>query len=120
MIKQSLPAVTTVTSDTLDDFKKTDKVVLVAYIDTADKTANETFSKVAEKLRDNYPFGASADAALAEAEGVTPPAVVLYKDFDEGKSVYSGKFTEDGIEKFAKTSATPLIGEVGPETYSDY
>jgi len=120
MIKQSLPAVTTVTSDTLDEFKKTDKVVLVAYIDASDKTANETFSKVADKLRDNYPFGASSDAALAEAEGVTPPAVVLYKDFDEGKSVFSGKFTEDGIEKFAKTASTPLIGEVGPETYSDY
>ena len=120
MIKQSLPAVTTVTSDSLDEFKKTDKVVLVAYFDATDKTANETFTKVAEKLRDNYPFGASSDAALAEAEGVKAPAVVLYKDFDEGKSVFSGKFTEDGIEKFAKTASTPLIGEVGPETYSDY
>lgn len=120
MIKQSLPAVSVLTSETLEDFKKADKVVLVAYFDATDKTSNETFTKVAEKLRDNYPFGASSDAALAEAEGVTVPSVVLYKDFDEGKSVFTEKFDIEAIEQFAKTAATPLIGEVGPETYSDY
>lgn len=120
MIKQSLPAVSILTKDTLEDFKKADKVVLVAYIDATDKASNETFTEVADKLRDNYPFGASSDAALAEAEGVTPPAIVLYKDFDDGKSVFTDKFDAPAIEKFAKTAATPLIGEVGPETYSDY
>jgi protein disulfide-isomerase A1 len=108
------------TKDSLEDFKKTDKVVLVAYIDATDKASNETFTKVAEKLRDNYPFGASNDAALAEAEGVSAPAVVLYKDFDEGKSAFTEKFDVEAFEKFAKTASTPLIGEVGPETYSDY
>lgn len=120
MVKQSLPAVSEVTKDTLEEFKKADKVVLVAYLDAADKTSSEVFTAAAEKLRDNYPFGVSTDAALAEAEGVTAPAVVLYKDFDEGKSVFSEKFDVEEIEKFAKTAATPLIGEVGPETYSDY
>jgi protein disulfide-isomerase A1 len=120
MIKQSLPAVSEVTKDTLEEFKKADKVVLVAYVDAADKASSEVFTKAAEKLRDNYPFGLSTDAELAEAEGVKAPAVVLYKDFDEGKAVFSEKFDAEAIEKFAKTAATPLIGEVGPETYSDY
>ncbi|KAK3906927.1 protein disulfide-isomerase [Staphylotrichum tortipilum] len=120
MIKQSLPAVSEVTKDTLEEFKKADKVVLVAFVDAADKDSSAAFSAAAEKLRDNYPFGVSTDAALAEAEGVKAPAVVLYKDFDEGKSVFSKKFEAEAIEKFAKTAATPLIGEVGPETYSDY
>ncbi|EFX05430.1 protein disulfide isomerase [Grosmannia clavigera kw1407] len=120
MIKQSLPAVSTVTKDNLEEFKKADKVVLVAFFKADDKASNETFTSVAEKLRDNYPFAASSDAALAEAEGVTAPAVVLYKDFDEGKSVFTDKFDEEAIQKFAKLASTPLIGEVGPETYSDY
>jgi protein disulfide-isomerase A1 len=120
MVKQSLPAVSEVTKDTLEEFKKADKVVLVAYLSADDKASSEVFTAAAEKLRDNYPFGVSTDAALAEAEGVTAPAVVLYKDFDEGKSVFSEKFDAEEIEKFAKTAATPLIGEVGPETYSDY
>ncbi|ORY65961.1 protein disulfide isomerase [Pseudomassariella vexata] len=120
MIKQSLPAVSLLTSETLEDFKTADKVVLVAYIDASDKASNETFTEVAEKLRDSYPFGASNDVALAEAEGVTAPAIVLYKQFDEGKSIFSEKFDVEAIETFAKTSSTPLIGEVGPETYSGY
>ncbi|KAL2170058.1 hypothetical protein VTG60DRAFT_5330 [Thermothelomyces hinnuleus] len=120
MVKQSLPAVSEVTKDTLEEFKKADKVVIVAYVDADDKASSEVFTKTAEKLRDNYPFGLSTDAALAEAEGVKAPAIVLYKDFDEGKAVFTEKFDLEEIEKFAKTAATPLIGEIGPETYSDY
>lgn len=120
MIKQSLPAVSTLNTETLEDFKTADKVVLVAYVDSSDKASNDVYSAVAEKFRDNYLFGATADAALAEAEGVTPPAIVLYKQFDEGKAVFSDKFDEEAIASFTKTASTPLVGEVGPETYSDY
>ncbi|KAI1310345.1 protein disulfide-isomerase [Xylaria venustula] len=120
MIKQSLPAVSKLDSETLEDFKTADKVVLVAYVGDSDKASNDVYNDVAEKLRDNYLFGAVSDSALAEAEGVTPPAVVLYKEFDEGKAVFSEKFDGDAIVSFAKTASTPLVGEVGPETYSDY
>lgn len=120
MIKQSLPAVSILTSETLEDFKGTDKVVVVAYLDSSDKTSNETFTKLAEELRDTYAFGASSDAALAEAEEVKAPAIVLYKQFDEGKTIFSEKFDVDAIKEFVKVASTPLIGEVGPDTYSSY
>ena len=121
MTKQSLPPVSTITKDTLEDFKTADKVVLVAYLDAKDKASNETFSGVAEALRDSYLFGATSDADLAKEEGVKAPAIVLYKQFDEGKNTFEGeKFTKENIESFAKASATPLVGEVGPETYADY
>ncbi|KAI1120923.1 protein disulfide-isomerase [Nemania abortiva] len=120
MIKQSLPAVSILNTETLEDFKTADKVVLVAYVDESDKASNDVYTAVAEKYRDNYLFGAVNDAALAEAEGVTAPAIVLYKQFDEGKAVFSEKFDEEAIASFTKTASTPLVGEVGPETYSDY
>ncbi|KAG9255051.1 disulfide-isomerase [Emericellopsis atlantica] len=120
MVKQSLPAVSALTKETLEDFKTADKVVLVAYVAADDKASNETFTKVAESLRETYLFGGVADAALAEAEGVKAPAIVLYKAFDEGKNTFTEKFEEEAIKTFAKTSATPLVGEVGPETYADY
>lgn len=120
MIKQSLPAVSLLSAETLEDFKTADKVVLVAYVDASDKSSNDVYNAVAEKYRDNYLFGATNDAALAEAEGVTAPALVLYKQFDEGKAVFSEKFDEEAIASFTKTASTPLVGEVGPETYSDY
>ncbi|KAI1500071.1 protein disulfide isomerase [Biscogniauxia marginata] len=120
MIKQSLPAVSLLTPETLEEFKTADKIVLIAYIDASDKSSNETYTQVAEKFRDSYLFGGVNDAALAEAEGVTAPAIVLYKQFDEGKATFTDKFEEEAILSFAKTASIPLMGEVGPETYSGY
>lgn len=120
MIKQSLPAVSHLqSSDALEEFKTADKVVVVAYHAANDKSVNETFTEVADAMRDTYLFGASTDAALAKAEGVKQPAIVLYKAFDEGKVTFEG-FTKEKIEEWIKTAATPLIGELGPDTYSDY
>ncbi|KAH7257339.1 thioredoxin-like domain-containing protein [Fusarium tricinctum] len=120
MVKQSLPAVSILTKDTLEEFKTADKVVVVAYLNADDKSSNETFSKLAEGLRDTYLFGGVNDAAVAEAEGVKAPALVVYKTFDEGKNTFTEKFEEEAISSFITTAATPLIGEVGPETYAGY
>lgn len=120
MIKQSLPAVSVLDKDTIAEFKTADKVVLVAYLNAEDKDSNTTFTSVAESLRDSFLFGATSDPALAEADGVIAPAIILYKTFDEGKDVFEGKFDIADITSFANAAATPLIGEVGPETYSGY
>jgi protein disulfide-isomerase A1 len=120
MTKQALPSVSEVTKDTLEEFKTADKVVLVAYFAADDKASNETFNSVANGLRDNYLFGATNDAALAKAEGVKQPGLVLYKSFDDGKDVFTEKFEAEAIKSFASVAATPLIGEVGPETYAGY
>ncbi|KAF7191474.1 Protein disulfide-isomerase [Pseudocercospora fuligena] len=121
MTKQSLPAVSLLqTAEALDEFKTADKVVLVAYHTADDKSSNATFTEVAESLRDTYLFGATSDAALAEAEGVKQPAIVLYKAYDEGKVVFEEGLAKEKIEEWIKTAATPLIGEVGPETYAGY
>ena len=120
MTKQSLPAVSDVTADTLESFKTQDKIVVVAYFAADDKTSNTTFTEVAGKLRDNYLFGAVNDAAVAKEEGVSQPSIVLYKTFDEGKNTFTEKFDVEAITKFAKSAATPLIGEVAPETYQGY
>ena len=120
MTKQALPAVSTLTADKLEEFKTADKVVLVAYLAADDKTSNATFTETANVLRDNYLFGAINDADVAKAEGVTQPAIVLYKSFDEGKNTFTEKFDKTAITTFAKTASTPLIGEVGPDTYQMY
>lgn len=120
MTKQSLPAVSSVDKDTLEDFKTADQVVVVAYLDSEDKASNKIFSDVAESQRDSFLFGAVTDAAVATAEGVTAPAIVVYKKFDEGKDVMTDKFDGENIAKFVKTASIPTVGEVGPETYAGY
>lgn len=121
MTKQAMPAVSLLSSSSaLDEFKTADKVVLVGFFGADDKTSNSTFGEIAEELRDSFLFGATSDAELAKAEGVKQPAIVLYKTFDEGKSTFEEKFDKEKINQFAKTASTPLIGEVGPETYAGY
>ena len=120
MTKQSLPAVSVLTTQTLEEFKTADKVVVVAYFAADDKSSNTTFTEVADSLRDDYLFGAINDATLAKAAGVKQPAVVLYKTFDEGENKFEEKFDKEAIITFAKTAATPLVGEVGPDTYANY
>ena len=120
MTKQQLPAVSSLGSDTLEEFKTADKVVIVGFFSADDKSANATFTEASESLRDEYIFGATNDAALAKAEGVSQPAIVLYKDFDEGKSTFNEGLTKESITSFIKSASTPLVGEVGPETYAGY
>ncbi|PUU77075.1 thioredoxin-like domain-domain-containing protein [Tuber borchii] len=120
MKKQALPAVSILDGDTIAEFKTADKIVVVAYLSADDSENSATFTAVADKLRDNYLFGTTTDSALAEADGVKAPAIVLYKTFDEGKTVFDGAFTTEGITNFANVASTPLIGEVGPETYTGY
>ncbi|KAF1807990.1 prolyl 4-hydroxylase, beta polypeptide [Eremomyces bilateralis CBS 781.70] len=120
MTKQALPAVSALTKDTLEEFKTADKVVVVGYFADDDKASKETFQSVAEAQRDDYLFGSTSDASVAKAEGVKHPAIVLYKSFDEGKNTFEEKFDKEKIEKFTTSSATPLVGEVGPETYAGY
>ena len=97
-----------------------DKIVVIGYFSSDDKASNETFTAVAESLRDSYLFGGTNDVALAKAEEVTQPSIVLYKGFDERRNVFDGKFDQGDITNFIKTVSIPLVGEIGPETYSGY
>lgn len=120
MIKQSLPAVSTVNEDNLEDTKTMDKIVVIGYLASDDNAANEAFKALAEAQRDNYLFATTNDVAIAKAEGVEQPSLVLYKDFDEKKAIYTGEIEQDAVLTWVKTASTPLVGEIGPETYSGY
>ncbi|KAH8704722.1 thioredoxin-like domain-containing protein [Talaromyces proteolyticus] len=120
MVKQSLPAVSPVNEENLEEFKSLDKVVIIGYIPSDNKKVNEAYTSLADSERDNFLFGSSDDAAIAEAEGVEQPSIVLYKDFDEKKAVYDGKLDSESILAWIKTASTPLVGELGPETYTSY
>ncbi|OLL25736.1 Protein disulfide-isomerase, partial [Neolecta irregularis DAH-3] len=118
MTKQRLPAVSTLTKESHDEFTTSDKVVVICYLDKSDSTNAETFEKVANALRDDFLFGIVTDANVVASE--KRPSIVLYRSFDEPKTVYNGKLTVEQLQKFIKTASVPLIGDIGPETYSTY
>ncbi|KAE8144315.1 protein disulfide-isomerase [Aspergillus avenaceus] len=120
MVKQSLPAVSPVTAENIEEIKTMDKIVVIGYMASDDKAASEKFTTIAESQRDNYLFAAANDASVAQAEGVEQPSIILYKDFDEKKAIFDGEIEQDVVNAWLKTASTPLVGELGPETYSGY
>lgn len=121
--RQSLPAVSQVTAANIEEFKLADKIVAIAYLSSPSDSPAAEFQATAEKHRDDYLFGQSTDAAVIEAAGVSPPAIVLYRAFDDPISVYPSPVasaTVEKIETWIKELSIPTIAEVTAENYMVY
>lgn len=123
MIKQSLPAVTSVVADKFFEFKKADKMVLVAFLDKETDSPADAFKAVADSHRDDYLFGLSTDTKVIESAGVKTPAIVLYRSFDEPEVAFPtsvASASSDEIVKFLDDNKVPLLDEVGQDNYAVY
>lgn len=123
MIKQSLPAVTEVTGDKHYEFTHADKIVAVLYTGSKTDAPAPEFSTTANKHRDDWLFGHSIHADAADIAGVTPPALVLYRSFDEPRVDFPYPIisaTAMDIEKWISDLSVPYLDEVGPNNYAVY
>ena len=87
LTRQSLPAVTEVTAANLIESQNADKMVVIAYVSFTSKAPTPEFAALAEKNRD-YLFGIPSDPQAIKAAGVSAPAVVVYRTFDEPATVF--------------------------------
>nr|BAH80467.1 putative protein disulfide isomerase [Lentinula edodes] len=123
MVKQSLPAVTELTLSNIEEFKAADKFVAVAYVSSTTDAPAVAFNQVAETHRDDFLFGLSTDPDVIAAEAVTPPAVVVYRSFDEPRVVYPYPILDAKPEDFEEWMADlsiPVIDEVSSDNYAVY
>lgn len=120
MKKQALPAVSSVNSDNHVEFQGADKIVLIAYLEESDSVNTGIFSAFAESHRDDYLFGISHDATSISQAGVAPPAMVMYKTFDEGRNDFTASFTREGLADFVGEHSVPLLDEISPENFALY
>jgi protein disulfide-isomerase A1 len=121
--RQSLPAVSEVTAANIEEFKKADRIVAIAYISTSSDAPAAEFQATAEKHRDDYLFGQTTDPVVIEAAGVSPPAIVLYRSYDDPISVFphpAASATVEEIENWIKELSIPIIDEVTAENYMVY
>lgn len=121
--RQSLPAVSEVTADKHDEFTKSDKIVAVAYMPSGTSGPAAAFSAAADSHRDDYLFGIVTDADAAAAAGVTPPAIVAYRSFDEPRTEFPlpvSATNKQEIADWLNDLAIPYIDEVNGETYGVY
>jgi len=123
MTKQSLPAVTTVTPENYEEFIKADKIVALAFLPSSTDAPGPEFTATANKHRDEFLFGSTTDSSVADAAGVTPPAIVVYRAFDDPKIEYPypiGSAKVKDIENWIKDLSIPVIDEVSTENYQMY
>ena len=109
-----------VTASNHAQFSASDRIVLIAYLDDADDTNRQTFEEFAESHRNDFLFGMTTDSSAFTIASVAPPALVLYKTFDEGRNEYEGSFTRAGLVGFVKENVTPLLDEITPENFGTY
>lgn len=121
--RQSLPAVSEVTKENYEDFKKADRIVALAFLPSSTAVPAPEFSSAANKHRDDYLFGLTTDESIAEAAGVTPPAIVVFRNFDEPQTEFPypiSSATAKEIEEWIQELSIPIIDEVGAENYQTY
>ncbi|KAJ2451161.1 protein disulfide-isomerase precursor [Coemansia sp. RSA 2336] len=117
MRKQLLPPLSQLTAETIDQFTTSDRVVVIGFIDDQDSAEYHALDTLANELRDEFNFGIAP--GLASDYGVTAPAVIAFKEFDDGKDILED-ITVDSLRKFIQTSSVPILGEISGETYSMY
>lgn len=109
-----------VTQNNHTEFQNADRIVLMAYLDEKDTANKKTFETFAEGLRDEYLFGLTTDPEAVAAAGIQTPAVVMYKQFDEGRNDLTGDLTAASVTAFIKEHATPLFDEITPDNFAMY
>ncbi|KAF9487237.1 protein disulfide isomerase [Pleurotus eryngii] len=128
MLEQSLPAVSEVTAENHQQFQEqagdSTKVVVIAYLTSPTEAPADTFIALAENHRDhNYVFGLTTDNDSIDAAGVTPPAIVAYRSFDDPMTEYPlpvSDATAAELEEWISDLSMPLIDEISAENYATY
>ncbi|KAJ2347762.1 protein disulfide-isomerase precursor [Coemansia sp. RSA 2618] len=120
MRKQLLPPLSTLDADSFDKFTKSDRVVVVGFVEDSDSAEYEVLEALAKELRDDYTFGVVTDKDLAKEHGVASPGIVVFKEFDDGKDVFEEDITADSLRNFIKASSVPVLGEISADNYSMY
>lgn len=123
IFRQSLPAVSDVTSQNHNEFQQADKVVALAYLSSPTDEPAAEYSATAEKHRDDFLFGLTTDKDAIAAAGVTPPALVVYRRFDEPRVEYPYPFPSakvKDIEEWIQDLSIPIIDELGRDNYDVY
>jgi len=121
MVRQNSPAVADLADmDAIKNFAKDDAIKLLSFVGGSDNT--ESYSKVAQALRNEFSFGLVKDNAAANTEyKVKAPAIVMLRNFDDGAVTFSGDLKDQAaITSWIRAQSFPLIGEIGPENYAKY
>lgn len=107
--KKTGPAAKEIDSiETAEAFMKDNQVAVIGFFDDRDSAEAKVFLATANSV-DDYPFGIASKAEVYKKYEATSGKVVLFKQFDDGKAVFEGKFEEAALKKFVTAQAMQLV-----------
>ena len=109
--KQAGPASSHVTTKTaMTEFYKKD-IGIIGVFDSNTTKDFKAFLATAEALRSDFEFGHVTETSLVE--GVTKvPSLLLFKNYDDQSTSYSGKFSEKALTEWIEETSTPQLVEM--------
>jgi len=113
--KTGPPANTLASLEEAKAFADGKSVAVIGYFKDQTTEAAKEFLAAAS-IMDDFQFGITGDDAVAAEYGVEGEAVVLLKDFDDGKAVLSEGITEEAVVKFVSSESLPLVVDFNHET----
>jgi protein disulfide-isomerase A1 len=115
--------VSSITAAKLEQFQKADKLVVIAYLPSATAPPAAEFSATADKHRDDYLFGVTSDEEAIAAAGISVPAIVVYRSYDEFATTYPypiASVSVKDLEEWIGDLSIPILGEVNGDNYATY
>jgi len=113
--KTGPPAKTLASLDEAKDFVAGKSVAILGFFDDETTDAAKAFLAAAGAL-DDFQFGISSAADVRAEYKVEGEAVVLIKDFDDGRADLSEGLTEEAITAFISAESLPLVVDFNHET----
>ncbi len=114
--KTGPPAVTIGGVDDAKKFVDDNKIAILGVFADEESDAAKAYKEVAGNL-DDYKFGISTDAGVKGEYKIEGDAIVLFKDFDEGRNDLTEDLTDvEKITKFVSANVLPHLVDFNHET----
>jgi len=98
------------TAANVKDFIDNSDVVVVGFFSDPE-SENAKAYLAAVKDYEEYPCGITSDMKAAEKHDAKDGEIVLFKNFDDRRAVYSGAIAQDNLLEFIQRYAVPLVIE---------
>lgn len=115
--KTGPPARDLPTVEEAEQFLKDNEIAIVGFFKDQESEDAKAFLATANAV-DTFAFGITKNDDVIAKYEAKDGAVVLFKPFDEKKSVFEGSVTLENLKKFAQVQSLPLIVEFNHESAS--
>ena len=91
-----------------EEFVKDNNVAVIGFFGDRESAEAKAFLATAQAV-DDYPFAITKNEEVYKKYEAKCGKVILFKQFDEGKSIFEGTLDEATLKKFVSTQAMPLV-----------